>query len=112
MDETINIKSNLGERLDKIKKVEKGLLLFNGKEIPVVMKITIGRDSGNSIVIDDRMVSRFHAEVQKIEDSYYIRDMGSSNGTFVNGNRVPDGKYIKLGKDDAIRLGKSELSIK
>ncbi len=108
---TINLESTLGKRLDQIKKVESRHLLFMGKTISLVSKITLGRDERNSVVVDDKMVSRFHAVIQKIKDDYFIKDLKSSNGTFVNGERVPEGKYVKLGKDDIIRLGKNELKI-
>ena len=108
---TINLQSNLGKRLNQIKKVESRHLLFMGKEISLVSKITLGRDERNSVAVDDKMVSRFHAVIQKIKADYFIKDLKSSNGTFVNGERVPEGKYIKLCKDDVIRLGKNELKI-
>ena len=111
MDKTINTESNLGKRLDKIKKIDSRHLLYMGKEISLVSKITVGRDDRNSVIINDKMVSRFHAEIQKIRDDYYVKDLNSSNGTFVNGNRVPKDKYIKLCKGDIIRVGKNELSL-
>ena len=108
---TINLESSLGKRLNQIKKIESRHLLFMGKEISLVSKITLGRDERNSVVVDDKMVSRFHAVIQKIKEDYFIKDLKSSNGTFVNGELVPVGKYVKLGKDDIIRLGKNELKI-
>jgi pSer/pThr/pTyr-binding forkhead associated (FHA) protein len=108
---TINLESNLGKRLNQIKKIESRHLLFMGKEISLVSKITLGRDERNSVVVDDKMVSRFHAVIQKIKEDYFIKDLKSSNGTFVNNEPVPAGKYVKLGKDDVIRLGKNELKI-
>jgi pSer/pThr/pTyr-binding forkhead associated (FHA) protein len=110
-NKTINLESNLGMRLNQIKKIDSRHLLFMGKEISIVSKITLGRDEKNSVVIDDKLVSRFHATIQKIKDEYFIKDLKSSNGTFVNGDRVPEGKYIKLGMEDIIRIGKSELRL-
>jgi len=111
MDETISTNSNLGKRLNKIKKPETRCLWFQGKEIPLVSKITIGRDRSNSLVLDDRMVSRNHALIQKIKDAYFVRDLNSSNGTFINNLRIPKDKYFKLQKNDLIRIGKVEISI-
>ncbi len=51
--------------------------------------ITIGRNPGNTIVINDPTVSRSHCQITSNGDgTYSITDLGSSNGTFVNGNRV------------------------
>ncbi|MBN2041737.1 MAG: FHA domain-containing protein [Spirochaetes bacterium] len=111
MDKTVSIESNLGKRLSKIKKVEERCLVFKNKQIPLVSKISIGRDPKNNIVLHDKMVSRFHAEIQKIKSAFFITDLNSSNGTYVNDVKVPEGKYIKLKENDKIRLGKNELSI-
>lgn len=111
MDKTVSLESNLGKRLNKIKKVEERCLISKGKQIPLVSKITIGRDPKNNVVLNDKMVSRFHAEIQKIKADFFVTDLNSSNGTYVNNVRVPEGKYIKLKKNDRIRLGKNELTI-
>jgi pSer/pThr/pTyr-binding forkhead associated (FHA) protein len=62
-------------------------------------------------VLDDSLVSRQHARIQKIKDAYFITDLSSSNGTYVNGTRVPEGKYVKLSKQDIITLGRTELRV-
>jgi pSer/pThr/pTyr-binding forkhead associated (FHA) protein len=111
MDETIHISSNVGQRLYKIKKTDSRAIVFQGKKIPLVSAIKLGRSRSNDVVIDDKMVSRFHCVIQKIKEDYYIKDLNSANGTFVNTMRVPNNKYIKLQKGDIIRLGKTELTI-
>lgn len=110
MEKTINSESNVGKRLSKVRGDTK-TLIYNKKTVPLIGKITIGRDHVNSIVIDDKMVSRFHAEIQRIKDDFYIKDCNSSNGTYVNEIKVPKEKYIKLKSDDVIRVGRNELSI-
>ncbi|MDY6934731.1 MAG: FHA domain-containing protein [Spirochaetota bacterium] len=111
MNKTINVNSNIGKRLNKIRKSKSRCLLFNGKEIPLVGKITMGRDSKNAFVINDNMASRFHAVIQKIKDDYFIKDLNSTNGTFVNEMQVPKEKYVKLYDNDIIRIGRTEFSI-
>ncbi|MGH1493847.1 MAG: FhaA domain-containing protein [Acidimicrobiales bacterium] len=64
--------------------------------------MTIGRLSGSDIVIDDQNVSRQHAELHPMGDSYQLIDLGSTNGCKVNGQRVDrhilvDGDEITLG---------------
>ncbi len=69
------------------------LLWMEGEEIkgrwtlakPV---ISIGRWEDNDVVIDDRWVSRHHAQVRREEEIYVIQDLDSKNGTFVNGQRI------------------------
>src|SRR5512137_1639879 len=48
----------------------------------------IGREAGNDIVIEDPQVSRRHAQLTRQGNSYLIEDIGSTNGTYVNGKRV------------------------
>ncbi len=66
---------------------------------------TIGRDANNAIVIQGTGVSRNHAELTRQGNSYIIQDLGSSNGTFVNGQRVAGPHVLKSG--DQIKLGQS-----
>ncbi len=49
---------------------------------------TIGRWEGNDIVVDDRWVSRTHAQIRREGERYILEDRGSKNGTFVNGRRI------------------------
>lgn len=111
MDETIIKDSNIGKRLDKIQPNEGCVVKYKGKKIPVISKIKIGRDKSNDIVLNNPMISRFHGVIQKIKDDYYIHDLESSNGTFVNGKRVPKGKYVKIKASDVIEIGKTRLKI-
>jgi pilus assembly protein CpaF len=48
----------------------------------------IGREAGNDLVIEDPQVSRRHAQLTQQGNSYLIEDIGSTNGTYVNGKRV------------------------
>ncbi len=67
-------------------------------------KITIGRKEGNDIIFYDNYVSRFHAEILRRGDKYFIRDKGSTFGTFVNENRV-DERELNYG--DKVRVGRT-----
>jgi pSer/pThr/pTyr-binding forkhead associated (FHA) protein len=64
--------------------------------------VIVGRDSGCQLVIDDPLVSRRHAEIEYAEEGWLLRDLGSRNGTFVDGQRcafvaVTDGGEVRLG---------------
>jgi pSer/pThr/pTyr-binding forkhead associated (FHA) protein len=111
MDETYKYNSKLGERLGNFKRSEIVGLSIQGKNYPIATKITIGRDKVNNIIIDDTLASRFHALIQKIKDAYFIKDLNSTNGTMVNGEEVPKDKYIKLYKNDVVKIGRTELII-
>jgi ABC-type multidrug transport system ATPase subunit/ABC-type multidrug transport system permease subunit len=62
----------------------------SGTEVVQLSKrhLTLGRDRSNDVVLDDPNVSRFHAEVARIDDRVAVRDLGSRNGTRVNGELV------------------------
>ncbi|NCC32171.1 MAG: FHA domain-containing protein [Chloroflexia bacterium] len=51
-------------------------------------QLTIGRDGANDIVIDHPLASRRHARLEQTEDGFVLRDLESTNGTFVNQERI------------------------
>jgi pSer/pThr/pTyr-binding forkhead associated (FHA) protein len=67
---------------------------------------TIGRSPQNSIVVDSLQASRVHAVVTVEPAFVTITDLGSRNGTFVNGDRIETQMLVH---DDAIRLGDCEM---
>jgi len=64
---------------------------------------TLGRDPGNDIVINDPQVSRQHARITRQGEMMVIEDLGSTNGTFVNGMRLTGPHTLANG--DVISLG-------
>ena len=86
-------------------------LVFNKKKIELVAKIKIGREYDNDVVVDNKLASRHHAMIQKIKDAYFIKDVGSTNGTFINGVRIPNEKYVKLNPGDKITIGNMSLVV-
>ncbi len=65
-------------------------------------KVTVGRLPDNTLQIDDGSVSSHHAEVVFEGDKYHLHDLGSTNGTFVNGEQITD---VILNHGDEIRFG-------
>jgi len=63
---------------------------YVGVEFPLKEQgpTTIGRDPANDIVLEDTTVSRRHAQIERQDGDVVLTDLGSSNGTFVNGRRV------------------------
>ena len=64
--------------------------------------VTIGRAPDNTIHIDDPSVSGRHAELRRTDKTYHLRDLGSTNGTRVNGTGATD---ITLHPGDRVRFG-------
>ena len=72
---------------------------------------SIGRTGQSDVALFDNMVSRNHAIVQRVESGeYYLIDMGSRNGSFVNGSRVTVPQALKDG--DSIAIGKHGLTFR
>jgi DNA-binding NtrC family response regulator len=108
---------------------DKTRLLENGSDKPLILKkvrlaVITGRDAGkeailqkshvsigthtqNDLVLTDPTVSRRHAEVEEKPDGYVIRDIGSTNGTLLDGVRVREA-YLAPGS--VIRLGETEIA--
>ncbi|MGH2452004.1 MAG: FhaA domain-containing protein, partial [Candidatus Limnocylindria bacterium] len=71
--------------------------------------LSIGRDPDNDLVLDDRRVSRRHAEVRLRLGRYTLYDLQSTNGTFVNGRRIAE---MVLSDGDRISVGGNEIVLK
>lgn len=69
--------------------------------------VSIGRASDCTIPIKDRYLSRKHAEIVAVGSAWMLKDLGSANGTYLNGSRVERDEILKTG--DRIRLGDTEI---
>ncbi len=75
---------------------------------------SVGQTRNNDIVVRDVSVSKFHAYFQDEGDAFVIQDARSTNGTFVNGQRVPrqgEGDPIAVRSGDRVRFGNVELTL-
>ena len=99
----------MGQQLSEIKKGELSYLVFNKKRIELVAKITIGRDGDNNVIVDNKLASRHHCIIQKVKEAYFLKDENSTNGTFLNGSRIPPDKYVHLNAGDKITVGGSTI---
>jgi hypothetical protein len=66
--------------------------------------ITLGRGEDCDIVIPDRQVSRYHLRVRRDAAGFVLQDLGSKNGTFVNGKQVQEGVSVRLQDEDEIHV--------
>jgi HD-GYP domain-containing protein (c-di-GMP phosphodiesterase class II) len=69
-----------------------------------------GRLASLEIVLDESSVSRRHAEIKSSPQGWRVRDMGSTNGTYLNGNRLGNGEY-PIKAHDIIRCGNVTLVV-
>ncbi len=69
--------------------------------------IRIGRSNDNDLILADNTVSRYHTEIQKRKNDYILADLGSYNGTRLNGKSI---QKVFLKHDDKIQIGSSKLT--
>ncbi|MBU1567766.1 MAG: FHA domain-containing protein [Proteobacteria bacterium] len=87
------------------------LLKFNKNVLKVFqsdkVEITIGRNSKNDLQIDNLAVSNFHARIERSQDKYFIEDLLSTNGTYVNEEKIVK---CELQDGDTASIGKHSLT--
>lgn len=79
-------------------------------------KVTVGRLADNTLQIDDGSVSSHHAEIVLEGDAFHLHDLGSTNGTFHNGEQVTDavlrhGDEVRFGTIEAVFIGEDEAGV-
>ncbi len=73
-----------------------------------VDRFTIGREPQNTLVLADDLCSRHHAQIERVEDGYQLTDLGSSNGTLLNGQRLVPQQSVPLEAGAQIKIGTAE----
>ncbi len=96
------------------KRLPPARLIVQGKHDEAVVSITratttLGRAETNEVILPDPSISRFHAEIAVSDKGYRLRDLGSTNGTFLNGAPVTSA-YLEPG--DQIRLGETVIEFR
>ena len=82
----------------------------SGKTFDLGQELTVGRADKCHVVLDDTYVSQVHARIFARGDSYYIEDLGSTNGTYLNRKRV--GGATELQRGDRVKIGKTVLEMR
>lgn len=89
--------------------VRRSSVLRRGESFPAgPVPLTLGRSGENAVSLaGDEFASGRHARIESQRDGVWILDLGSTNGTFVNGERI-DGR-ARLHEGDVVRIGETEL---
>jgi ABC transport system ATP-binding/permease protein len=69
---------------------------------------TVGRSTAADYVVDAALVSRVHCQLTPTADSLHVQDLGSTNGTFVNGRRITT---AELKPGDTLSVGRTDLLV-
>ena len=67
--------------------------------------VTVGRGLDNSLVIGDQSVSQHHATLSLVNGRHWLKDLGSSNGTYVNGRRITEATVVA---GDLVNFGQAQ----
>ncbi|MCC6792429.1 MAG: FHA domain-containing protein [Thermomicrobiales bacterium] len=78
--------------------------MITGASFSVSGKSLVGRRTDCAVVIDAPFVSAVHAELDHRNNAWYVTDLDSTNGTFVNGRRIAGTAYIET--DDVVQFGR------
>ena len=94
------------------KKLSEQAALINketNEQFPLTQSVSkVGRDKTNTISLyNDSYVSRHHAWILLIKGKYYVEDLGSTNGTLLNGEVLAERKQLSSG--DQLKFGRTEL---
>jgi hypothetical protein len=82
-----------------------------GESVPLDQSpILIGRGADAAIRLDDDYVSTRHARIGSSNDTFYVEDLGSTNGTYIGSQRLTQATAIQLGTQ--VRVGKTTLELK
>jgi FHA domain len=85
--------------------------LANGQAFPLGDEISIGRATGCAVALpNDTFVSQVHARVFRRGDEYWVEDLGSTNGTLVNGRRLTGPAPLRKG--DRLQVGRTVLELR
>jgi hypothetical protein len=82
----------------------------NGTEFGLKPTVRIGRHASNELVLDkDDYVSNYHASITLFDDLFWLEDLASTNGTYLNGRRVIQKEMLHI--EDVIKIGNTSLKV-
>jgi hypothetical protein len=80
-----------------------------GDSVPLQGEITLGRAADSTLDIEDDYASSHHARLYRDAESWILADLGSTNGTYINGVRIE--RPTRIGAEDIIRIGRTQLKL-
>ncbi|MGH9184028.1 MAG: FHA domain-containing protein [Acidimicrobiales bacterium] len=80
-----------------------------GHRYELEAEVTLGRASGCQVALDDTYVSQIHARIFAREGVFYVEDLGSTNGTYLNTRKVAAPTALKAG--DRLRVGATVMEV-
>lgn len=83
---------------------------FAGTEYGLVDGLVLGRAADSSIVLDDTFASSHHARLDRRDGAWVLVDLGSTNGTYLNGTRIGDVVRVSVG--DRLQVGNTVLDVR
>lgn len=86
---------------------------LDGKRtLPLSDAITVGRAASCDVVVADNYVSNVHARISARDGGYWLEDLGSTNGTFKNEEKVTESTPVAVGSGDTVRVGNATLELR
>ena len=84
---------------------------MKGMEFPLGNEVTVGRAGGCAVMLpEDSFVSQLHARLFRRDGSLFVEDLGSTNGTFLNGKKV--GAPVSVRKGDKVQFGRTTVEVR
>lgn len=87
-----------------------GTVPSTGREYQLFGPLQVGRSLSNNIAIPNNFVSTHHARLFSRDGRWFIEDLGSTNGTLLNGKRVTDAQPLKSG--DTLTIGDTQFTLR
>lgn len=119
-DEKRNVQESVQNKPEPIQKKPKEKREYpilindqNGKEFGIVKTpFVIGKGEGCNLRVNNKAISRKHLQITRYGENFFLEDMGSTNGTFVNGQRIEAGERIKIKDGQEIILANKKYLIR
>jgi pSer/pThr/pTyr-binding forkhead associated (FHA) protein len=80
-----------------------------GRSYPLADELTVGRAAGCHVTVDDTYVSQMHSRVYQRNGQLMVEDLGSTNGTYLNGVKVTGPRVMQRG--DKLKVGNTVLEL-